>query len=84
MTSPIEKQSFGVNGSVVVGASSSLTEGAYCAIQFVTSGSLSSLTSSSITGATSVTFPEGFVLYGPFTALTTATGTTVVAYKSSM
>jgi len=84
MTSPIEKQSFGVNGSVVVGPESSLPAGAYCAIQFVTSGVLTSLTSNSITGAVGVAFTGGFVLYGPFTALTTGVTTTVVAYRSSM
>jgi hypothetical protein len=79
----IEKQSFGLGGCRVVGASTAAPEGTYCAIQFVTSGSLSALASNSIVGATGITFPAGFVLYGPFTGLTTAAGTTVVVYTTS-
>lgn len=77
----IDRLSFGMNGCVVVAALGSAAAGEYCAIQFASEGTLTALESDSITGAVGVTFPAGFVLYGPFSALTTGADTIVVAYK---
>ena len=63
-----------------------LPTGQYCALQFVTEGSLASLTpvSTTLTGGTytGVTYPAGFVLFTPFTAAEPSAGVTVVAYKA--
>jgi len=58
--------------------------GPWVAIQFVTAGSLSVYTPMSFdTGsATGITYPAGFVLYGPVSAYTVAG--TCVAYKGSV
>ena len=85
--SPVEKQSFGTNGCYVVPASSSAPTGAYCAIQFVTEGTIAAITTNSLQTGSAIsgfTFPAGFVLYVPFTAVTTGASTVVVAYKSSL
>lgn len=81
--SPTDKQSFGLGGCVVIGSSGSAS-GVFCAIQFVTEGGVSAITSSSVTGnLVGVTFPAGFILYLPFTAVTTTSGTTAIAYRAS-
>jgi len=85
--SPVEKQSFGMNGCYVVPASSTAPTGSYCAIQFVTGGTITAITTNSLQAGGSIsgfTFPAGFVLYVPFTAVTTGASTVVVAYKSSL
>lgn len=85
MTNNIDKQSFGEAGCEIVTATA-LTAGQYCALQFVTEGSLASLTpvSTTLTGGTytGVTYPAGFVLFTPFTAAEPSAGVTVVAYKA--
>jgi len=81
--SPTDKQSFGLGGCVVVPALGSAT-GVFCAIQFITEGGVSAITSSSVTGdLVGITFPAGFTLYLPFTAVTTTAGTEVIAYRAS-
>ena len=85
MTNNIDKQSFGEAGWEIVTATA-LPTGQYCALQFVTEGSLASLTpvSTTLTGGTytGVTYPAGFVLFTPFTAAEPSAGVTVVAYKA--
>jgi len=86
--SPVEKQSFGMNGCELVPASTTSSTGAFCAIQFITEGTLGELVTSSLDIAVAdideFTFPAGFVLYVPFTSVTPGASTAIVAYKSSL
>ena len=86
--SPTEKQSFGMNGCELVPQSTTSSSGAFCAVQFITEGTIASITTSSLTLTESVvtdfTFPAGFVLYIPFTSITTGASAAIVIYKSSL
>lgn len=77
-----------MNGCELVPASTTSSTGAFCAIQFITEGGLTEVVSNSLATAesaiTDFTFPAGFVLYVPFTSVSTDTGTSIVAYKSSL
>jgi len=77
-----------MNGCELVPASTTSSTGAFCAIQFITEGSLAALETSSLTIAEDelfdYLFPAGFVLYLPFTSVTTGPATSIVAYKSSL
>jgi hypothetical protein len=78
---PIDKQTFG-EGGCELKTTAAFTAGEYCALQFVTDGSLSIFTAPLATGTfTSQPFPAGFVIFTPFTAATLATGT-AIAYKA--
>jgi hypothetical protein len=77
---PIVDHSFGNKGGAVVTATGSAS-GSFYALQFVTSGTLSSYTGNLTGTVTGVTFPAGFILYGTTTAFTTGSGT-VIAYNS--
>ena len=80
--SPTDKQSFGLAGCVAIDGGSA--SGVFCAIQFVTEGTISSITSSSLTGSlTAFTFPAGFILYLPFTAVTVGAGVEAIVYRAS-
>jgi hypothetical protein len=85
--SPVEKQSFGTNGCEIIIGGEVSSVGAFCALQFVTEGSLASIASRSLETigviVPDITFPAGFVLYVPFTYVEVFSGT-VVAYKSSL
>jgi hypothetical protein len=70
----------GTNGGRIVPATTASGSGTWYALQFVTSGTLTTY-AGNITGTvTGVTFPAGFVLYGNTTSFTTGAGTSVVAY----
>jgi hypothetical protein len=81
MTNTVDKQSFGQAGCEIrTGAA--FPAGDYCALQFVTAGTITALTAPKAAGTfTSITYPAGFVLYTPFTAAT-ITGT-AIAYRSA-
>jgi len=85
--SPVEKQSFGTNGCVIL-SSDGTASGTFCAIQFITEGRIASITSSSLTLPASeiadYLFPAGFVLYVPFTQVAVGEATEVVLYRSSL
>jgi hypothetical protein len=84
--SPVEKQSFGMNGCQLLSSQTS-SVGAYCAIQFITAGTITNLVtnSASLVGTywSSFTFPAGFVLYVPFTQVEIGADCQVVIYRSS-
>lgn len=85
--SPVEKQSFGMGGCRLLFGDETSSVGAYCAIQFVTAGVISSLITNSLSLASgsisSVTFPAGFILYIPFTQVTLASDCIAVIYRAS-
>jgi hypothetical protein len=77
MTNNIDLQSFG-RGGVVVVTNAAAAAGKYCQIQFVTSGTITSLTSDLVTGTiTGITFPAGFTIRVPFTGVT-VTGSVIL------
>jgi hypothetical protein len=76
----VSDHNFGNNGGKIVPATTASGSGTFYALQFVTSGTLTTY-AGNITGTiTGVTFPAGFVLYGNTTSFTTGAGTSVVAY----
>lgn len=85
--SPVEKQSFGMGGCQLLFGEQTSSVGAYCAIQFITAGGISSLITDSLSvidsSITSVTFPAGFILYIPFTQVTLAYDCIAVIYRAS-
>jgi hypothetical protein len=81
MTNNIEKQSFGQNGAQIITAGT-VPAGEYCALQFVTDGTLDSIAAPKLAGiVTGVTYPAGLTLFIQFTGAVVDTGT-VVAYRS--
>jgi hypothetical protein len=85
MTNNIDKQSFGEAGFEMRTGSATFTTGDYCALQFVTDSTLTSiaapLNSASSVAVTGITYPAGFVIFTPFTSAVIATGT-AIAYKA--
>lgn len=85
--SPVEKQSFGTNGCVIL-IQDGVASGTFCAIQFITEGRIASITTSSLSLPASViadfVFPAGFVLYVPCTEVQAGEGTNIVLYRSSL
>lgn len=86
--SPVEKQSFGMNGCVLLTPDEIASNGTFCAIQFITEGRIASITTSSLSLQASeiadFVFPAGFVLYVPFTGVAAGEGTHIVLYRSSL
>jgi hypothetical protein len=77
---PIDKQSFGEGGCELKTAAA-FTAGEYCALQFVTDGTLSVFTAPLAVGTFTTSYPAGFVIFTPFTAATLSAGT-AIAYKA--
>jgi len=77
----VEDHNSGVNGGIIVSATGSAS-GSFYALQFVTSGTLTSYAGNLTGTIIGVTFPAGFVLYGNTTSFTTGSGTSVVAYTA--
>jgi len=79
---PIDKQSFGMAGCVVVIDGDSSPVGAYCAFQVIDLGTFT-VVSASMSGINALDLPVGFVVYGLFTELTVGDGGKAIAYKAS-
>lgn len=86
MLDAIDKQSFGVNGIEFLAPTADSTQNAFCALQFVTAGTLAALDTDSVhfgeDWLVNQEFPAGFVLYLPFTYVNAGTAT-VIAYRAS-
>jgi hypothetical protein len=80
--SPAEKQSFGMSGCLILEGTASAPTGSYCAVQFITAGTIDSLTATEEIGYEGITFPAGFVLYVGFTDITVV-DCDVVIYRSA-
>lgn len=80
-----ESKAFGVHGSLTINSTSGAKTGQFYAIQCIGETTFTLLTDSTADAASinlnTLTFADGFVLYGNFTAVTVATGT-ARCYKS--
>jgi hypothetical protein len=76
-------KSLGGNGSKLVTGTTAVTatSGTYWAVQFITACTPTTLTVVGGTGAYTVTYPAGFILYGNITAITVGAGESYVLYK---
>lgn len=83
MSTPYDKQSFGVAGCKYETGTTAVT-GDFCAIQILNDAVFSLLTNTIGTGdaITSLTIPAGLTLFGKFSAFTLASGA-VCAYNSA-
>jgi hypothetical protein len=85
MTNNIDKQSFGEAGFEMKTGNATFTTGQYCALQFVTESTLTSiaapLNSASSVAVTGISYPAGCTIFTPFTSAVILTGT-AIAYKA--
>ena len=86
MADPIQKQSFGQSGAVIIDSTAGNVEGKTCAFTVLEKAQLTSIKWSELdethVALTSVEIPAGITIYGQISALEVASGT-IIAYKQS-
>ena len=79
---PIDKQSFGEAGAVIV-ANAAVPTGEFCAMQCVTDVTVTTAFNAPLlTGTQTITYPAGFVLFTIITGGTGAITGTAIFYKA--
>ena len=87
MADPIQKQSFGQAGAVLIDAASGNVTGQFCAFTVLSTAQLTSIKWGELdetrgVALSSVALPAGIVIYGQIKEINIASGT-IIAYKQA-